>query len=894
MTRRIERALAALAVVCLLASLLALSLAADSGWTTLTQRDGLLPGTVESLASGPDGQMLIGTRNGLCRWTGQQFETVTASRGLPEGAISTLAWDGASAWAGSWGGGLGHGRDAAWDTLTADDSGLPGDWIADLEATPDGLWIAHYGRGLARFGADGWELFRRMDGALHSDWLTCLLADDEGGLWIGSERAGLAYRSAQGSWTRWTLPGDDQTHVTSLANAEERIWVGTTRGLSVLDPLTGRWETLSADDGLPAGAVRALCLDDLGNVWIGGDGGLAYWDGEVHPAPLGPSRSQIGVTSLAVDNLGRVWAGLVSGGVAVRGSIDPPDIERRPIVLVHGWTVSEEDTLRASEFRHLARWLRQDGVPVVYASGISPRNTLYQNATRLAEVIAEACRTYDCSQVDLLAFSMGGLNSRALLETTAYQGNVRQAFLLGSPHRGALLWEDLLIWEYLAWEPDPSALELLPLHGELFNRLHSPSGEVPYTVIAGDASEQGLPALFGQLPPSDGLVSTWSALGVTGSAVQQIVCQDIHAYSDDILLAGIPSLLYPRARYDSDIRPAILGVATPEPDAPAKELLSEPALWPSTRLYTGTLSAGETITLANVPIDAPESVRLLCRWHGAPLEMTLIDPEGRRIDEELAADEDNIEHLSLDLADLVSYVFTDTLAGPWQVLLSTRDDSRKSSDYVLSVQQREAWPLTISSDQAWYSLREMVNLTVTLDGLSDAVAVEEVFLWVYGPTRQPRVIRLRPQEDAGYAGSLLVDEEGYWILMAEASGTLDGQPWSRGATHVIGVSSGSARMTGACYARQTVDGKTLVGVGLQVDHASTFLLSLRDADLDLTRAHPVTLAAGEQIAWVPLGTTLPATQTFDELLLVDISGPALLLDEVQDLILTAWDQEDQE
>jgi len=616
--------------------------------------------------------------------------------------------------------------------------------------------------------------------------------------------------------------------------------------------------------------------------------------GEVHPAPLGSYGSQIGVTSLAADSLGRIWAGLASGGVAIRGRIDPPDVERLPIVLVHGWTVSEEDTLRASEFRHLARWLRQDGVPVVYASGISPDNTLHQNANRLAQVIAEACRAHDSSQVDLLAFSMGGLNSRALLETTAYQGNVRQAFLLGSPHRGALLWQDLLIWQYLAWEPDPSALELLPLHAELFNRLHHPGGQVPYTVIAGDASEQGLPAFFGQLPPSDGLVSTWSALGVTGSAVRQIVCQDIHAYSDDILLAGIPSLLHPRARYDSDIRPAILGLTTPAPDTPAEELLSRPVLWPSTRLYTGTLSAGETITLTSIPIDAPESARLLCRWHGEPLEMTLIDPEGRRIDEDLAADEDGGEYLSLDLADLVTYVLTDTLAGSWQVVLSTRDPAQKSSDYVLTVQQREAWPLTIHSEQAWYSPGEMANLTVTLDGLPDGAAVDDVSLWAYGPTRQPRAVRLRPQEGSGYAGSLLVDEGGYWILISEASGRLDGQAWSRGATHTIGVSPGTARLTGAAYSRPTKDGQTLIGVGLQVDHASDFLLSLRDDDLHLALAHPVSLSEGEQTAWVPLGTNLPTTITIDELLLADISGPALLLDEAQKLSLVSWDQEDRE
>ena len=894
MTSRPVAVLATLVLVCLLAPMLSPSVSADSEWSPLTLRDGLLPGAVESLAAGPDGQMLIGTRHGLCHWRGQQFETVTASRGLPQGTISAVTWDGESIWAGSWGGGLGRGRDGTWRTLTTENSVLPGNWIADLASTPAGLWIATYGRGLALFGIDGWAFVRRADDGLHSDWLTCLLADEYGGLWVGSERAGLAYRSAGGEWSHWDLAGDGQTHVTTLADVKGRIWVGTTRGLAILTPPSGQWETLSIDQGLPAGAVRALCVDEEGNVWIGGDGGLAYWDGKVHPTPLGPEGSQIAVTSLDLDSQGHLWAGLVSGGVAIRGRTDPPDVERRPIVLVHGWTVSQEDSLRDSEFLHLGRWLRQDGVPVIYASGISPQNTLQQNADRLAKVISEACQTHDCTQVDLLAFSMGGLVSRALIETTAYQGNVHQAFLLGSPHRGALLWQDLLSWEYLAWEPDPSALELLPLHAALFNRLHSPSGVVRYTVIAGDAREQDLPALFGQLPPSDGLVSTWSALGLTGPAVQHAVSRDIHAYSADILLAGFPSLLYPRARYDSDIRPAILGLATPEPDAPSEELLSEPLLWPATKLYTGTIAAGETITLTSVPIDAPERARLLCRWHGAPLEVTLVDPMGRLVDDSLAENEDDIEYLALDLADLVSYVLTDTLTGSWQAVLSTKDASRESSDYVLTVQQRDAWPLTISTEQAWYRPLEMVALTVNLDGLPADAVVQEVSLWAYGPDRQPQAVRLWGQKHGTYAGSLLVNKGGYWVLLAEASGTADGQPWSRGTTHVIGVSSGTARLSGTGFVRQTNDGQSLVGVGLEVGRASTFLLSLRDSDRGIALAHPVTLAVGEQIAWIPAGTARPWPERIDELLLADINGPALLLDEARNLPLTAWDQEDHE
>ena len=68
--------------------------------------------------------------------------------------------------------------------------------------------------------------------------------------------------------------------------------------------------------------------------------------------------------------------------------------------------------------------------------------------------------------------------------------------------------------------PDPSALDLLPLHMGLFNRTHSKAPAIPYTLAAGDARADGLPTLFRELPSGDGLVSTWSALGVEGYGVR--------------------------------------------------------------------------------------------------------------------------------------------------------------------------------------------------------------------------------------------------------------------------------------------------------------------------------------------------------------------------------------
>ena len=49
------------------------------------------------------------------------------------------------------------------------------------------------------------------------------------------------------------------------------VWVGTNNGIDRFD---GRWQSLKADQGLPAGAIRAVAQTTDGAIWVGGDHGL--------------------------------------------------------------------------------------------------------------------------------------------------------------------------------------------------------------------------------------------------------------------------------------------------------------------------------------------------------------------------------------------------------------------------------------------------------------------------------------------------------------------------------------------------------------------------------------------------------------------------------------------
>ena len=869
---------------------------AGSPWTHLRVTDGLLSPTVHCLAPLSDDGMLIGTSDGLNVWDGRRLDSAAKGNGLPQGHVTAALQAQGTLWVGTWGGGLACWGDGRWVRYRAGNSPLPGDWISALAQAPDGVWIATYGRGLALWEGGDWSGFSRTNSDLASDWLTCLLADRQGGVWVGTERAGLAHLDSQGRWRHYDLPFPAVTEVTALARVRGEIWVGTPVGLALLDPVTSGWRTLCEAEGIPHGAIRALAPEDAGGVWVGGDGGLVLWNGgQATSCPIELDRWHPSVSALAVDDSGCLWVGSNVQGVAVSKVLPLPFPRRLPVVLVHGWTVSDSDTLQDSEFWHLARWLRRDGLTSVYATGIAPEKTVHQNAQRLRDIIAAARRDGNCEQVDIIAFSMGGLNTRAYLETTLFQQDVRHAYILGTPHRGEYLWRDFLLWEYIAWNDDPSALELLPIHARLFNRTHRSSGRVPYSLIAGEAHGERLPLLFRELPPGDGLVSTWSALGLATEGVTRRLTEDIHAWSDDTILLGAPSLLYPGDSYEAHIRPGLFAQPLTSEELPVTAMhLEEPCLEPRTPLYEGQVSPGVTVTLPAIPVDAGERVRFLCRWHGAPLEMTLIDPAGRKIDDDVALDDDDVEYLSLDFADFSGYVLTNTLPGLWQVSLGADDEAREPSRFVLYVQQRTGLALSLETNGEWYRPGETVAITATVRGLAPDALVVDLIVRAYAPDREERLIHLAPTGDQTpsgeicYTGRYRPTQGGYHILMGEARGRQGDVAWARGGATVLGMSTQTAEISGSYQLALHDAGGPGICVGLNVQEAAELLLAVSFPDGrggQTVLSHPVTLAAGEHSVTLPLRDQGEIPRHLDEIVLVDISGAGILLDEAWNVVL---------
>jgi ligand-binding sensor domain-containing protein len=321
----------------------------DGRWEqSLEQQAGLDTTEISALLLDHEGMVWVGARDGLARWDGNTWETIaiddtapsvsalaedaegrlwvvepiwihvlldgelvktiSEEDGLPLGAeLKALLRDRrGDMWLATAGGLVQLSHLSVRRTFTEED-GLSSRVIwALVESREGGLWVGME-FGLAHL-VDGTveKLLTSADG-LADDRTRALFRDGEGNLWVSTDD-GLT-RLPLGQWVVETDPLLRRVSIsTLLADEQDGDYVGISGGVALRTP-DGRWSLLA--DGSPGRMIYALTRDVYGQLWIGGDGGLARLDGErfVPDARLPLTRT---VTTLLADREG-LWVGTHDG-----------------------------------------------------------------------------------------------------------------------------------------------------------------------------------------------------------------------------------------------------------------------------------------------------------------------------------------------------------------------------------------------------------------------------------------------------------------------------------------------------------------------------------------------------------------------------------------------------
>lgn len=264
---------------------------------TYTVRDGLASNVILSLAAAPEGNLWVGTPDGLSRIRAGNIRTFTSADGLPDDFIrSVLVDEDGSLWIGTRHG-LAHLTQGAGEQIRmrifTQANGLGSDLVGAMARDTHGdLWVATLG-GLSRLHNGTIVNFTTANG-LESDVATTLLPRPDGTLLIGTENHGLDEWDGQ-SFSE-AVPSDlDRTTIHAILDDHRgRLWFATASGIARCDWKEHRagaggsgsqWIEFGTADGLRSAQMAANSHPSAwrssdGNLWFATPKGLV----EVEPA----------------------------------------------------------------------------------------------------------------------------------------------------------------------------------------------------------------------------------------------------------------------------------------------------------------------------------------------------------------------------------------------------------------------------------------------------------------------------------------------------------------------------------------------------------------------------------------------------------------------------------
>lgn len=236
------------------------------GWVfRYSEVEGLHNPLVWSVARGPEGDLWVGTMDGLSRFRDGRFELILPGTELPHPHAYTLLPEASRIWVGTRAGLVWWDRDAGRTATPAAFSRLAGSQINGIIQRQDGSYWLATSAGVWQW--DGEELHHSMTEV----GVRVLLETRDGTLFAGSQ-TGLFRQNDRGAFERVAgIP--DEADITALNQLSDGRIVAGSLGESLFLETDSGWVRFDKSDGIPANSAFAI-EDHEGVLWVGGIRGI--------------------------------------------------------------------------------------------------------------------------------------------------------------------------------------------------------------------------------------------------------------------------------------------------------------------------------------------------------------------------------------------------------------------------------------------------------------------------------------------------------------------------------------------------------------------------------------------------------------------------------------------
>ena len=243
-----------------------------SRFLSYTEKNGVKSPDVRDIIEDREGNIWLGTYGaGILRFTGKGFSSYTSVDGLPGDAVMSIAQDSAGAWwFSTFDKGISRFSDGHFQQYNlAELTDNKRIWSSVKDHT-GALWFGS-SDGLFRYSNGQFKRFGEED-SISNTMILSLFEDNSKRLWIGTNKGLTTYEN--GKFSKVSIAGSPQKKVRCIRQDQGgHLWFAAIDGVFKFDGIG--FTLYTQKDGLPENSSNCIEIDEQNRIWVGTQNGIS-------------------------------------------------------------------------------------------------------------------------------------------------------------------------------------------------------------------------------------------------------------------------------------------------------------------------------------------------------------------------------------------------------------------------------------------------------------------------------------------------------------------------------------------------------------------------------------------------------------------------------------------